>query len=192
VSACARPRTAPSVSTSPQSLHPQGALVAATYYRRFALTRRDPVASNIGKWFALRTLSKTVVRRCRRCAWKLSVSAIIPLRNNAGCPRQGWPPSGGANQQYLLGMTAWLYAFATNRAAALSPVHLPVAAIVEGIMTVTQGKPAKRSLVEFLKDVGLFLAAPFISLVYMAMFPFIGLVMLVRARRERSKHISSS
>lgn len=60
-------------------------------------------------------------------------------------------------------------------------------------MNAAQGKPAKRSLGEFLKDVVLFLAAPFISLVYMAMFPFIGLVMLVKSRQEeRSKRSSSA
>jgi hypothetical protein len=54
-------------------------------------------------------------------------------------------------------------------------------------------KPARRSVAEFAKDVVLFLAAPFISLVYMAMFPFIGLVMLVRARQQkRSKGAPSS
>lgn len=54
-------------------------------------------------------------------------------------------------------------------------------------------KPPRRSVAEVVKDVVLFLAAPFISLVYMAMFPFIGLVMLMRARREgRSKRASSS
>jgi hypothetical protein len=59
-------------------------------------------------------------------------------------------------------------------------------------MNVAQAKPAKRNFGQFLRDVGLFLAAPFISLVYMAMFPFIGLVMLVRAlREERSRRASS-
>lgn len=45
-------------------------------------------------------------------------------------------------------------------------------------------KPARRSFGEVLKDAGLFLAAPFISLLYIAMFPFIGLAMLVKARRD--------
>ncbi len=51
-------------------------------------------------------------------------------------------------------------------------------------MNAKQDKPARRSIGEFVKDVVLFLAAPFISLVYIAMFPFIGLAMLVRAHRE--------
>ena len=59
-------------------------------------------------------------------------------------------------------------------------------------MNAAKKRPARRSLGEFLKDVVLFLAAPFISLVYMAMFPFIGLVMLVRAKQEeRGKRRSS-
>jgi hypothetical protein len=60
-------------------------------------------------------------------------------------------------------------------------------------MNAAQAKPARRSIGEFVKDVVLFLAAPFISLVYCAMFPFIGLVMLMKARQEeRSKRASSS
>ena len=58
-------------------------------------------------------------------------------------------------------------------------------------MNAAQSKPANRSLGEVLKDAFLFLAAPFISLAYMALFPFIGLVMLVRARREAQKKRAS-
>jgi len=42
----------------------------------------------------------------------------------------------------------------------------------------TDEKPAKRSFGVFLKDVVLFLAAPFIGLAYIVLFPFIGLGML--------------
>jgi len=43
------------------------------------------------------------------------------------------------------------------------------------------GRPARRSAARVLKDIALFLATPFISIAYMALFPFIGLVKLVRA-----------
>jgi CheY-like chemotaxis protein len=47
----------------------------------------------------------------------------------------------------------------------------------------------ERSVTEFFKDVGMFLAAPFIGLAYVALFPLIGLVMLAwnggRAWRRR-------
>ncbi len=59
-------------------------------------------------------------------------------------------------------------------------------------MNAAQAKPARRSVGEFVKDVVLFLAAPFISLVYMAMFPFIGLVLLMRARQEERNRRASS
>lgn len=42
-----------------------------------------------------------------------------------------------------------------------------------------------RTVQRYLKDVGLFFAAPFITLAYLAMFPFIGLSLLVRGRRHR-------
>jgi len=46
-----------------------------------------------------------------------------------------------------------------------------------------------RTVQEFLKDVGLFFAAPFITLGYLLLFPFIGAMLLLRsgrlARRRR-------
>lgn len=42
-----------------------------------------------------------------------------------------------------------------------------------------------RTVQQYLKDVGLFFAAPFITLAYLVLFPFIGLGMLVRSRRQR-------
>lgn len=51
-------------------------------------------------------------------------------------------------------------------------------------MNAAAKKPARRSFATFLKDAVLFLAAPFISLVYMAMFPFIGIYLLAKARSE--------
>lgn len=44
--------------------------------------------------------------------------------------------------------------------------------------------PAKRSAGTVLKDIGLFLASPVIALAYLALFPFIGLVMLVKMTRK--------
>jgi hypothetical protein len=43
---------------------------------------------------------------------------------------------------------------------------------------------AKRSASTVLKDIGLFLASPVIALAYLALFPFIGLVMLVKMARK--------
>jgi len=39
---------------------------------------------------------------------------------------------------------------------------------------------SKRGIATVLKDIGLFLASPFIAMAYMALFPFIALVFLVR------------
>lgn len=44
---------------------------------------------------------------------------------------------------------------------------------------------AKRSFPTVLKDDFLFLAAPFIALAYLALFPFIGIAMLLKARKAR-------
>lgn len=41
-----------------------------------------------------------------------------------------------------------------------------------------------RSAGVLLKDIALFFAAPFVTIAYIALFPFIGLTMLVRANRE--------
>lgn len=52
-------------------------------------------------------------------------------------------------------------------------------------MSAAEAKPDRRSVGQVLKDAVLFLAAPFISLAYMALFPFIGIAMLMRNRREK-------
>jgi hypothetical protein len=58
-------------------------------------------------------------------------------------------------------------------------------------MNAKQGKPGKRTFGEFLKDALLFLATPFITIIYLMMFPFIGLTLLVKAvSEERSKRAS--
>lgn len=60
-------------------------------------------------------------------------------------------------------------------------------------MNAGQTRPPKRTFGEFLRDVLLFLATPFITVFYLALFPFIGLVMLVRTvSAERSKRASPS
>lgn len=41
-----------------------------------------------------------------------------------------------------------------------------------------------RTVQRYLKDVGLFFAAPFITLAYIVLFPFIGLGLLLRSRRR--------
>jgi len=54
-------------------------------------------------------------------------------------------------------------------------------------------KPAGRSAGRILKDVALFLAAPFIGLAYIALFPFIGLAMLawMGAKAWRHQHTAA-
>ena len=52
--------------------------------------------------------------------------------------------------------------------------------------------PAKRNASTVLKDIGLFLASPVIALAYLALFPFIGLVMLVKMARKPSPKQTTS
>jgi CheY-like chemotaxis protein len=54
-----------------------------------------------------------------------------------------------------------------------------ISADVAPVTETEDEKPAKRSIGVFLKDIALFLAAPFIGLAYIALFPLIGLAMLV-------------
>jgi hypothetical protein len=58
----------------------------------------------------------------------------------------------------------------------------------KGKMNAAQNRPAKRTVGEVVKDIILFLAAPFISLFYVILFPFIGAAMLFRSlRADRAK-----
>ncbi len=59
-------------------------------------------------------------------------------------------------------------------------------------MDKARARPAKRTFGEFVKDVVLFLAAPFISLAYIALFPFIGLAMLAKSLQENRKKPAAS
>ena len=43
-----------------------------------------------------------------------------------------------------------------------------------------------RSVGVFLKDIALFFAAPFVTIAYLALFPFIGATMLVRTRGQKT------
>ncbi|HUZ62146.1 MAG TPA: hypothetical protein VMU82_00375 [Acetobacteraceae bacterium] len=43
---------------------------------------------------------------------------------------------------------------------------------------------AGRTVQQFLKDVGLFFAAPFVTLAYLVLFPFIAVVLLARTGRQ--------
>jgi hypothetical protein len=52
--------------------------------------------------------------------------------------------------------------------------------------------PARRNASTVLKDIGLFLASPVIALAYLALFPFIGLVMLVKMARKPSPKQTTS
>lgn len=59
-------------------------------------------------------------------------------------------------------------------------------------MNTQRPRSARRSFGEVLKDAFLFLASPFISLAYIALFPFIGLAMLLKTRsEERGKRHST-
>lgn len=53
-----------------------------------------------------------------------------------------------------------------------------------------QAGPPRRSAATVLKDIALLLAAPFISMAYMALFPFIGIVKLSRAIMQRRRAAS--
>jgi hypothetical protein len=44
---------------------------------------------------------------------------------------------------------------------------------------------AKRSFPTVLKDIALFLAAPFIALAYLTLFPFFGIGLLLKARKTK-------
>ena len=70
-------------------------------------------------------------------------------------------------------------------AAELAPVQPQVAAVAAPDV-----QPKSRSFAMVLKDVGMFLASPFIGLAFIALFPLIGLAMLVwtggRAWRQRA------
>jgi hypothetical protein len=50
------------------------------------------------------------------------------------------------------------------------------------------GEPGpRRTAGQVLKDIVLFFAAPFVTLVYLALFPFIGMKLLAQAWRERKQ-----
>lgn len=50
---------------------------------------------------------------------------------------------------------------------------------------VTEVENGGRTVQQYLKDVGLFFAAPFITLAYLLLFPFLGVRLLLRSRRQR-------
>lgn len=54
-------------------------------------------------------------------------------------------------------------------------------------MSACKKLPTKRNLFEVLKDMVLFLVAPVISLTYIALFPVIGLMELVRAKKGKQQ-----
>jgi hypothetical protein len=51
----------------------------------------------------------------------------------------------------------------------------------------TEADDPRRSISQVAKDIGLFFAAPFVTLAYVTLFPFIGMAMLAQAWRRR-KH----
>lgn len=46
-----------------------------------------------------------------------------------------------------------------------------------------------RTTAQIAKDIGLFIAAPFVTLVYVSLFPFIGVAMVVRAWGNRKEAV---
>lgn len=54
-------------------------------------------------------------------------------------------------------------------------------------MSASKRLPTKRNVVVVLGDMFLFLVAPIISLAYMALFPFIGLIELARAKKGKEQ-----
>jgi hypothetical protein len=89
----------------------------------------------------------------------------------------------------------------TSEGASMSePQQNPVAGIVLGLNSqssaapnLAAGVPRPRSLAEVLKDIALFFAAPLITIAYLALFPFIGLRMLIQtgsqARHRQSDEV---
>ena len=49
------------------------------------------------------------------------------------------------------------------------------------------GEEVSRGGAEVLKDIALFFAAPFVTLAYIALFPFIGLMLWRRSWRQRTE-----
>lgn len=64
-----------------------------------------------------------------------------------------------------------------------SGVFLPQAAGSEAMA-------GARTVQQYLKDVGLFFAAPFITLAYLVLFPLIGAALFLRRGRQSPRHPS--
>jgi hypothetical protein len=64
-----------------------------------------------------------------------------------------------------------------------SPAGTKTHAGVRGEATAIQRRPAA----QVAKDIALFLAAPFVTLVYVSLFPIIGMALLVQAWRRRKQ-----
>jgi hypothetical protein len=45
----------------------------------------------------------------------------------------------------------------------------------------------RRTTAQIAKDIGLFAAAPFVTLLYVSLFPFVGMVLLAQAWRHRKQ-----
>ncbi len=50
------------------------------------------------------------------------------------------------------------------------------------------GEPEPRSPVQVVKDIALFFAAPFITIAYLVLFPFIGLRLLIRTGQQHRQY----
>lgn len=65
------------------------------------------------------------------------------------------------------------------------PAPAPLPDAMPKPATAVEAANGGRTVQQYLKDVGLFFAAPFITLAYLLLFPFIGLHLLLRGRRQR-------
>ena len=65
------------------------------------------------------------------------------------------------------------------------PAPAPVPSDQPAHAAVAEAENGGRTVQQYLKDVGLFFAAPFITLGYVVLFPFIGFGLLLRSRRRQ-------
>lgn len=66
------------------------------------------------------------------------------------------------------------------------PPASPMGALAPTVdLTATGATGPRRSVAQVAKDIGLFFAAPFVTLAYVLLFPFIGMALFVQAWRHR-------
>ena len=63
----------------------------------------------------------------------------------------------------------------------------PKASVHARHQTALEATDPRRTMAQVAKDIGLFAAAPFVTLAYVLLFPFIGMVLLAQAWRHRKQ-----